>query len=368
MKRLSTLFLTSFLILSVLLSNVVCAAEVTDNGSTDAVVENLDPDSMVNSGSSSSGSSSGEDNGGESPEGSGSGDNGGSEESGEEVTEPSESLSEPSESPSEPSANVPEFLNTQNPVVDISQNSINAIADAIGSDVQYQFEFQYSVIADGVTYIFDTNEEELLSNDIAIVTSGNRIKAFIRYATCDIDGADYKFLSNGYSCEGVLQPSGGYTFSFEQVTKLSISYIGWAKSIHWSNYHIYNSSGLLVYESTYSPPVFYTVSFVTGFDDLVLDSVSSDGLVVPVVSYDGYDFNGWYLDEEFTLPFDLSSYEFKSDITLYAKWTPIETDLGILVHDLLEVAKGLDIIEAQLWIILVVGLLYFVYKFFRIFF
>ena len=44
--------------------------------------------------------------------------------------------------------------------------------------------------------------------------------------------------------------------------------------------------------------------------------------VAPAMSDAGYDFNGWFRDEDYTVPFDLANSTMpSSDLTLYAKWT-----------------------------------------------
>ena len=63
----------------------------------------------------------------------------------------------------------------------------------------------------------------------------------------------------------------------------------------------------------------YTVSFVTGFDDLTVEDQTTDNLSIPTLSYDGYVFGGWFLDGDFSVSYS-SSYIFTGDTTLYAKW------------------------------------------------
>ena len=41
---------------------------------------------------------------------------------------------------------------------------------------------------------------------------------------------------------------------------------------------------------------------------------------------DGFIFDGWYLDKELTQIFDSKKYDLQDDITLYAKWKPVESE------------------------------------------
>ena len=43
------------------------------------------------------------------------------------------------------------------------------------------------------------------------------------------------------------------------------------------------------------------------------------------LSKSGYEFGGWFLDEEYTKPYTPGLIEEEGDFTIYAKWTPIET-------------------------------------------
>ena len=66
-----------------------------------------------------------------------------------------------------------------------------------------------------------------------------------------------------------------------------------------------------------------TVSFVTGFDDIIIDPVvvkhGVDSYMPDDPVYIGYYFEGWYYDAEFTREFSVKD-GFTADTTLYAKW------------------------------------------------
>lgn len=99
--------------------------------------------------------------------------------------------------------------------------------------------------------------------------------------------------------------------------------------IYFSNYDVYDTDGNLIHaadvegpgssEPDPEPEPEYTISFVTGFEDLTVPSVSSKDFVAPSVSYDGYTFVAWYLDSGFTAQYT-SDYTFTANTTLYAKW------------------------------------------------
>lgn len=113
-----------------------------------------------------------------------------------------------------------------------------------------------------------------------------------------------------------------------------------------------------------------TVTFNTGIDDYVVNSVSVlDGTAysVPAFSCKGYDFAGAYTDSKYEHIF-VDGTVIDSDITLYLKFEKIVYDVGELLSEQVELSKGLQIIQSQLWIVLLITLFYFVYKFFRIFF
>lgn len=69
----------------------------------------------------------------------------------------------------------------------------------------------------------------------------------------------------------------------------------------------------------------YTVSFDSG-TDLTIDDVSVNHGALVTAPEDpvrnGYQFNGWYLEQSFTTLFDFTT-PITSDITLYAQWEPV---------------------------------------------
>ena len=72
-------------------------------------------------------------------------------------------------------------------------------------------------------------------------------------------------------------------------------------------------------------PETHTVTFETGEGSDVDDQIVNDGETAEEPedpTWEGHTFEGWYLDEECTIPYDFST-PVTEDITLYAKWEEI---------------------------------------------
>lgn len=68
-------------------------------------------------------------------------------------------------------------------------------------------------------------------------------------------------------------------------------------------------------------PQYYTVTFITNSSDQIQPQEVKFGVNatnLPIPNRDGYNFEGWYLDENHTQVFSRMP---SSDVTLYAKWT-----------------------------------------------
>ena len=64
-----------------------------------------------------------------------------------------------------------------------------------------------------------------------------------------------------------------------------------------------------------------TIEAITSLDDLL------EG--IPVTTKEGYTFIGWYLDQEYTEPFDLLDDRDSWKFTLYAKWEANDKDYQV---------------------------------------
>lgn len=252
-----------------------------------------------------------------------------SSEPSEPVTEPSEST-EPTETtpePSEPSETVPK---PSEPLkVDITENSINAIANAVSTS----------------------------SENVVTLTNKNGVVVELKNATFMEEFPYFVVVTdftNSTFHSAIFYSANPFTYEYSEQystprhyfygTKIYRHYFKYGselgtESLNYSSIHIdavypivysnfdlnyRNGSGVHYYSDLPSPK---TVSFVTGFDDLTVDNVSVNpgiSFVPPEITYDGYKFDGWYLDKELTKPY-FSDYVFTSDTTLYAKWTKYVT-------------------------------------------
>lgn len=219
-----------------------------------------------------------------------------------------------------------------NPVVDISDESIQAIADAINAAADYEFlyEFQYYITADtGKSYILDTNVENLLFDHRLMIGDFNgstRIGLFDGFEFGYVDGNPnyfYSYNENGLAANAPMLYF-NYTdtvISFENLDAFTVDSGNRyrVRSYEWTNFNIYDRfTGELVYKSAYAPPPL--VSFVTGFDDLTISSKRyTENFTLPIPEKDGWIFNGWFYDSDFSEEYRME--EITDDVTLYAKWT-----------------------------------------------
>ena len=69
-------------------------------------------------------------------------------------------------------------------------------------------------------------------------------------------------------------------------------------------------------------PIDYTINFISGFDDVVIEPLEApydSWIDLPIPEKAGYEFAGWYLDAEKTIPFEIDTMPLDG-ATLYAKW------------------------------------------------
>lgn len=294
----------------------------------------------------------GNDNGGTSSSTSGIGDNEGSTES----LDPSEVGSEASAEPT-------------NPVVDISDESVQAIADAINGLSDYQYEYQY-VLNGGIT-----GRTITIDSDIPNLLDDYKVCMF---RTSSSTGS-YKLLIASANSTFTYKLTSGHYISFPYLVDFSVSSDGLvftvladelptvSKSfsttsygtfvVDYANFHIYEqNSGDLFYESPYVAPVEFIISFNTGFEDYQIDSQKHTEFQLPEnPSYQGYTFAGFYLDSEFTIPFD-STYEFTGDTTIYLRWID-EPDMAIFHTTIFSAFVELFTYEPMIYIFALTGLI-----------
>lgn len=303
MRKIVCLFLAVLMVFS--MNTFVFATEVNDGGNTEASTSSELVDDPVDLDDEPDGT----DNGGESPTETGSGYNGGS---GEDVTESTTSPSEPADGSTEPSEPLK---------VDLTDNSIQAIADAVSTD--------------GNTLTVSNKEGTLITvpEEVAAVWGDFEYKAY----TTSGSSSSIWFLSNSEFTKEpyTAQPSYSnfvgngnvYFYSFssldESYTSVDSSFTRFKqayrhKTVLWANFDILDENGSIYYSSDVR--LSYNISFVTGFDDLIIDSqIYGEDFVYPKPEYDGYIFEGWFYESTFENEYILGS-DIYSDITLYAKW------------------------------------------------
>ena len=54
---------------------------------------------------------------------------------------------------------------------------------------------------------------------------------------------------------------------------------------------------------------------------------------LPAPSKDGHKFDGWFLDKDYSLEFDIDNYSPQDDFKLYAKWTPIYCQVDFVIDN-----------------------------------
>lgn len=117
----------------------------------------------------------------------------------------------------------------------------------------------------------------------------------------------------------------------------------------------------------------YSISFVTGYDDISVSSIKTDengcvaSLPTPSLAPNGMSFDGWYLDDEYTVKVG-SSYVFSSSTTLYAKWVEGAGSVDIDLQQLDNIVGLLGYIVGFMIFFIVVILCKYIYSFFNMFF
>lgn len=206
-----------------------------------------------------------------------------------------------------------------NLIVDVSENSIQAIADAVSSSPDFLCNYE---VLSGMFIPFDL----LVSYDVVLFESSSQYD--LMAVPRDIGFSLYQDLGStgtpirtdpwgteslNYVIAGKSSDTLNSVFSYSRVLGVA------CENILWSNFDVYDKNGNLVHSADMEGTPSFIIFFDTGFDDLVVDSQSSKDLVLPTLFKSGYSFLGWYLDEELTQPVT-DDYFFTADTTLYAKW------------------------------------------------
>jgi uncharacterized repeat protein (TIGR02543 family) len=118
-------------------------------------------------------------------------------------------------------------------------------------------------------------------------------------------------------------------------TKDGFEFKGWYKDENYTSAWEFSEDKVTEDITLYAKwdPVKYTVTFNSKGGSAV-DSVQveKDALVPEPTAptRDGFEFVGWYKDAEYETAWDFSKDKVSGNITLYAKWEPIETDTGVV--------------------------------------
>lgn len=247
----------------------------------------------------------------------------------EEPSEPSEEPTEATEPSDEPSEEpTPDYMLVENPLtVDVSENSVQAIANAVTQTDTLTITTSDGLtvsVPDFVLEVWDDYTYKLLER----TNSYNNFYLFDELGALTVNDDGTFILRAKY---GKYQYNGGSLEDLPSTTQAAGRSVR-STTLKWANFNIYDSDGKLLRESDVPlPDPTYTISFDTGFDDLIIDDLKSDSFVAPVPSYDGYRFDGWFFDEACTQPF-YDGFTFTSSITLFAKWSKLHTimfDTGI---------------------------------------
>lgn len=254
----------------------------------------------------------------------------------------------------------PAVMNLDGATVNVSDESIQAIADAVNSS-NFKYAYQYTLVGvDGNSIVVDTNIGNLLNDyyvyfgytssvgyeSSTLIVSAEEIPIYSWYGTYQTEGAYGYQMSDG-------------VISFDTLsTDYSVTFF---KTICWTNVDVVDSkTSELIFAASYSPVRSWEISFDTGFDDLIINSQSSLNLVLPEPTRFGYIFLGWYLDPECTEVYS-SSYEFTQDTTLYAKWSeepPMAFFAGVLFDSLTVILESPPILYlvSLMGLVLIIGI------------
>lgn len=201
-----------------------------------------------------------------------------------------------------------------NQVVDVSEESIMAIANAVSTTVTVTNRegsvytipsaalddwYAYTYKAIGVSQSNSNNQFIVLSNSPITSNGGGSTSAIGSYSN-HVKIYEVNLFFN--SC----------TVAYDQVNAFATKV-----NVVWCNHNVMSLNGsLLVRASDVASS--YTVSFNTGVEGYTIPNRFSENFILPTFSYVGYSFEGWYLDSEFTEPYD-EGYVFYQDTVLYAK-------------------------------------------------
>lgn len=145
------------------------------------------------------------------------------------------------------------------------------------------------------------------------------------------DAPTYKvtYYLNGGQCDELVEAYSVLdVLTLPTPTKDGMVFTGWYTSLAMDESskitEIKNMSGDLDLYAEWSYNVQYELN--GGFNDLLVKTTYNPqkGLDLPIPEYIGYQFVGWFLDENFTQKISKIEKNTKNDITVYAKWQTVE--------------------------------------------
>lgn len=226
-------------------------------------------------------------------------------------------------------------VSAQLPLVDVSEQSIQAIAETTNSYDGVQYSYQYVIeIEQSQKFIIDTNIDNFFELYDCVIHrfSMNNVKFYVWPKDSDLvtfyksNSNTYADMSSGSYCGyAVYKSTYGFLMSFDDVSDLS----GSARSgygIEFATCHIFDSkTGNLLYESSFAPPIPNYVYFNTGIEGYDIDRLPFDDFFeLPVFEHEGYRFIDWYLEPTFETVY-YPEMDITEDITLYAKTERVYT-------------------------------------------
>ncbi len=183
------------------------------------------------------------------------------------------------------------------------------------------------------TVYYNGTEDEWNS---IVIESGNDnlIKANI---VCNKSVAYYNLNNHDETLANQMFTSGDeVTITSEIPVRDGYTFLGWSTNPYdlQAMYHAgekITPSGNLVLYAVWSPDK-YEIEFVTndGGDNITVEQGYETKIKYPLISRNGYKFNGWYKDAELTQQADITVMP-AGKLTFYAKWTAIaKNDMKIL--------------------------------------
>lgn len=172
----------------------------------------------------------------------------------------------------------------------------------------------------------------------AAVTSGEYdfaaggIKLYAKWTAVEYDVV---YEANGGTISGEYTQK--YTVEDTEITLPSVSkdgyeFGGWYASATFEGEEVtsgeydFAAGGITLYAKftlkTFT--VTFEVNGGTAVDSITLEKGAL--VIAPVVTREGYEFGGWYTDEALTNAYEFGAAGIESDLTLYAKWTAVESE------------------------------------------